>query len=963
MYQLVTVEPNKEYSWRFWYKAEKANNVLVGVRDEDGNYLMPSTITTQGDYLVSANITFAEKRSASTNGNWHQGLLATEWQEYVITFNSLDQTAVWLTLNMFTETRIGWTDDWSIEEYVPSEEPATKTEVVNGGFENDLEGYKTSKLTSTVVTDVVHSGSKAVKVQGQGTSGQQCNLYQKITVEPNKVYKWKFWYKAEQANNVLVGVRDEDGNYLMPSTIITYGDYLSSATVSFPEKRDTSTANWHMGLLATGWQEYIITFNSLDQTAVWLTLNLFTETRSGWTDDWSIEEASTEINTAVTNGSFEEGLNSYYQTDSLVANVVTNVAHSGEKAVRLQGSDSYSTAHLYHPVEVMPNTYYKWTFWYKSEDGAANILAGVRTVNGTKLLPSHITTKGGNVNAENKIYSDLRGASTASTDWANWHQGFKTTEWREYSITFYSDEQQIVLLTLNMFYNNRIGYTDDWSISTDIDAALNNGGFESNLKGYEKTDTLTAEVATTEFHKGEQSAKLSVSGGTNTAYFYQAATVMPNTNYRWKFWYKSESGNNVLAGVRIADGTKLLPSKINTYGGSVDDSLKSFDALRDISDSKNWHQGMTTTDWKEYVITFNSGDQTSVLLTLNLYYNNRIGYTDDWSISEMWMVPGDINQDALVDVDDIGALRQELLKDDVGYLLDMDANADDSIDICDLVNIKKKLVVSVDGGSLDSKGYALVWEDNFSADYLDNDKWNLYPHMQAGDDLEIWDNEDAVKVKDGNVVLSSGKTTTQDVYYSPASLTTSGTMAFKYGYVEMRAKFPYGTPGSMAFWMKSTTTENSAMGEIDIFEQFPKYGNDTIKSALHIWGDEHLSMSAGQKDFGSKATAEEWHTYGLLWTEDELKFMVDGVVYKTIDLNQKNEFDVGDSIFSTTKSDMNAFKDYYYLIMNNYLLTREGRLGYMGDYAAWDDTYPIDYKIDYVRLYQRPDVDSIMFIN
>ena len=118
--------------------------------DEAGDYLMPSTITTDGDYLSSATASFTEKRTASSSLNWHQGLLATEWQEYVITFNSGDQTAVCLTLNMWSTDRIGWTDDWSIQ----SSNPNSAVKITNGGFEDGLTGYQTTDtLDYEVVTE------------------------------------------------------------------------------------------------------------------------------------------------------------------------------------------------------------------------------------------------------------------------------------------------------------------------------------------------------------------------------------------------------------------------------------------------------------------------------------------------------------------------------------------------------------------------------------------------------------------------------------------------------------------------------------------------------------------------------------------------------------------------------------------------------------------------------------------
>ena len=326
LYQKIIVQANTDYEWKFWFKAAGSAQSLVGVRDENGDYLMPSSLSTDGGGIYADRRSFDSKRDTTT-ANWHTGMDTAEWKEYIVKFNSGDQTAVWLTLNLFTETRVGYTDDWSISKVEPEVEIEGNL-VSNGGFENGVDGYRTSQLDYTVVTKTynfnkVHGGEQAVYVKAQKV-GQQCNLYQNIAVTPNTNYEWRFWYKAESVDkNVMVGVRDNAGDNLMPSTITTDGDYLSSATASFTEKRTASSSlNWHQGLLATEWQEYVVTFNSGDQTAVWLTLNMWSTDRIGWTDDWSVEEAATGLEIDVVNGGFENGLDGY-KTSTLKSEVIT----------------------------------------------------------------------------------------------------------------------------------------------------------------------------------------------------------------------------------------------------------------------------------------------------------------------------------------------------------------------------------------------------------------------------------------------------------------------------------------------------------------------------------------------------------------------------------------------------------------------------------------------------------------
>jgi beta-glucanase (GH16 family) len=247
--------------------------------------------------------------------------------------------------------------------------------------------------------------------------------------------------------------------------------------------------------------------------------------------------------------------------------------------------------------------------------------------------------------------------------------------------------------------------------------------------------------------------------------------------------------------------------------------------------------------------------------------------------------------------------------------------------------------------------YKLVWSDEFNSNTLDTDKWSLYNHMSEQDDLKVFNDERAVFIKDGNVTLRANRID-ENTYSTNSSLTTSATMAFKYGYVEMRAKVPFGDAVFPSFWMKASTYERSnplLMGEIDIFEVFAE--PTELQPQIHKWyndgSSEHFQLSnnkRGAYSFKNEALAEEWHTYSLLRTEEALNFMVDGEIYSTIDITAVNDFGKrGDG--------MQCFHDYYYLIMNNYLMTEKGVQ--LGTPANKDTIFPIDYMIDYVRIYQR----------
>lgn len=247
--------------------------------------------------------------------------------------------------------------------------------------------------------------------------------------------------------------------------------------------------------------------------------------------------------------------------------------------------------------------------------------------------------------------------------------------------------------------------------------------------------------------------------------------------------------------------------------------------------------------------------------------------------------------------------------------------------------------------------YKLVWGDEFDSNTLDTDKWGFYNHMSEQEDLKTYTDERAVFIKDGNITLRADRID-ENTYSTNSSLTTSSTMVFKYGYVEMRAKVPFGDAVFPSFWMKASNYESSdplRMGEIDIFEVFADHKE--LKPQLHKWyndgSSEHYQLAdnkRGSYSFENETLAEEWHTYGMLWTQEAINFMVDGEIYSTIDIS-------GISDFGKRGDGMECFHDYYYLIMNNYLMTEKGVQ--LGTLANKDTVFPIDYMIDYVRIYQK----------
>ncbi len=261
------------------------------------------------------------------------------------------------------------------------------------------------------------------------------------------------------------------------------------------------------------------------------------------------------------------------------------------------------------------------------------------------------------------------------------------------------------------------------------------------------------------------------------------------------------------------------------------------------------------------------------------------------------------------------------------------------------------------------EGYELVWADEFDGDSVNRKNWCFKPHMCGQKDLNLYDDERAVKVKDGCVNLFSNRDG-EGMFSTNYSLSTAETMVFKYGYLEICAKVPMNRPAFPSFWMQSSqhkATAPDVLGEIDIFEYFST-PETYIQTGIHKWyredpKDHFLCPHIGRAHFESNLIGNSWHRYALLWTPETLKFLVDGQVYHTIDITEASNFGEREG------TNMNCFHDFYYIIFNNYLNTPHFARNKPEVAVKEDDIFPINYQIDYVRLYQKPGEGSVEILS
>ncbi len=261
----------------------------------------------------------------------------------------------------------------------------------------------------------------------------------------------------------------------------------------------------------------------------------------------------------------------------------------------------------------------------------------------------------------------------------------------------------------------------------------------------------------------------------------------------------------------------------------------------------------------------------------------------------------------------------------------------------------------------------LVWHDEFDDISSIENNWCFRTEMRSYD-ASLNTDKKHIDVKDGQLELHTYRTDGSDgIDYSiPQGLTTYGKMVFRRGYLEMRAKVPYRHGAWPSFWMLTylPLKESRLRSEIDIFEIFSS--PDTAVCNLHkyLLDENGKSLAHCQLD-GEMVSKKrytfpnpenlnnEYHIYGMEWTDKDISFLIDGVPYTTISLTEN---------FSNTEGleDMDCYQDYHYVILNNFVFT-PGHHWHPDDYLITpEDPCPVDYYIDWIRLYQKDGEDMLV---
>ncbi|MBR8534465.1 family 16 glycosylhydrolase [Carboxylicivirga sediminis] len=236
----------------------------------------------------------------------------------------------------------------------------------------------------------------------------------------------------------------------------------------------------------------------------------------------------------------------------------------------------------------------------------------------------------------------------------------------------------------------------------------------------------------------------------------------------------------------------------------------------------------------------------------------------------------------------------------------------------------------------------LIWSDEFNSATINTANWKF--EVGTGDngwgnnELQYYTNGDNAKVVDGKLILTAKKVNDDKVQgsYTSTRMISWGKKEFTYGRIEVRAKLPSGTGVWPAIWMLGANLGQvgwPACGEIDIME-YVGYQPDVVHATVHT-----PAGYAGDGNGSSKSLPtceEEFHIYGLLWTETSMTFYVDSPdnvvhVYAPAEKNDANW----------------PFNKPHFFILN---VAVGGNWG--GAQGIDNAIFPQSMEVDYVRVYE-----------
>ena len=183
------------------------------------------------------------------------------------------------------------------------------------------------------------------------------------------------------------------------------------------------------------------------------------------------------------------------------------------------------------------------------------------------------------------------------------------------------------------------------------------------------------------------------------------------------------------------------------------------------------------------------------------------------------------------------------------------------------------------------KTWRQIWSDEFNGNAVNEKVWN-YDIGDGG-----WGNRELQYYRPENNIVKGGKLIIKNEFqydedaekcvpnsYYSGRMNTKGKFDFKYGRLEFRAKQAKGVGTWTAGWALGKDKVWPNCGEIDVFETTSAKAKTTIPQSLHCKKFNGMAGSSANKHFDSTVSTatSQYHTYGVIWTDHDITFTIDG---------------------------------------------------------------------------------------
>ena len=235
--------------------------------------------------------------------------------------------------------------------------------------------------------------------------------------------------------------------------------------------------------------------------------------------------------------------------------------------------------------------------------------------------------------------------------------------------------------------------------------------------------------------------------------------------------------------------------------------------------------------------------------------------------------------------------------------------------------------------------YTLVFEDQFDGDAYNSEFWTSYPTQTGTSPWNrfVMDDADLAEVKNGNLhIKARWNAATQSP--ETGAIQTKDKFSFKYGKIEVRAKFnSAGQGGWPAIWLMPQNSIYPGWphgGEIDIMERINT--DDFVHQVVHQSDGDSKNISSGKTP---AISVSEYNTYGIVKLPNRIEFYVNneltGVHEPTGQFKARWPFET----------------DYYIIL--NHAAADKGQSGgqFWPGFVTTTEGFPYEMAVDYVKVW------------